>query len=325
MNDLPHPAPPTAAGLRRAFAVTLPTHLEHMRAALHDGDLAAVQAVAHTLAGSAATFGCHRVGEAAAELERHCRHGELASSQAALARLGAAADADAPGPGFLPEAGAAIVAPAPASTPLILLVDDDRLLLALLARALEEDGCRVRTAQSGREALALLHLEQVQPQLAVLDIAMPGMSGLELAAQLDGVPYMFLSASGDAGVAGQAAECGAVGYLVKPIAPAQLLPAVRAALARAADIQELRAAEQRLTLALREGRETGMAVGVLMERYRIDRHGALRMLRAHARSNQRKLNDVAGELLQAAEVLNALAPPKPEPPGAGARPAERRR
>jgi response regulator NasT len=137
---------------------------------------------------------------------------------------------------------------------------------------------------------------------------MPGMSGLELARQMGDIPYMFLSANDDAGIAEQAAAAGAVGFLLKPIDPAQLLPAVRAALARGAEIQGLRAEEARLGQALRDGRETGMAVGMLMERYRIDRHAALRMLRTHARSQQRKLNDVATALLDAAETLNALTP-----------------
>lgn len=194
------------------------------------------------------------------------------------------------------------------TTPLILLVDDDPLILGLLARALEAAGLRVRQAGSGGQALALLADHSVQPQLAVLDITMPGMSGLELARQMDDIPYMFLSANDDAGIAEQAAAAGAVGFLLKPIDPAQLLPAVRAALARGAEIQGLRAEEVRLGQALRDGRETGMAVGMLMERYRIDRHAALRMLRTHARSQQRKLNDVATALLDAAETLNALTP-----------------
>ncbi|QJD92738.1 response regulator [Duganella dendranthematis] len=194
------------------------------------------------------------------------------------------------------------------TTPLILLVDDDPLILGLLARALEAAGLRVRQAGSGGQALALLADHSVQPQLAVLDITMPGMSGLELARQMGDIPYMFLSANDDAGIAEQAAAAGAVGFLLKPIDPAQLLPAVRAALARGAEIQGLRAEEARLGQALRDGRETGMAVGMLMERYRIDRHAALRMLRTHARSQQRKLNDVATALLDAAETLNALTP-----------------
>lgn len=315
---------PGIADLQAAFASALPVHLEQLRSALAGGDLPAMQAIAHTLAGSAATFNCRRVGSAAADLEQCCRAADHGASRQAFDVLCAAARADAPQV-FAGEGGDKPATVGPSAAALILLVDDDVLLLAALARALEADGFRVCCAESAAQALALLQAGQQQPQLAVLDIAMPGMSGLELAARLDGVPYMFLSASSSAEVAAQAAEAGAVGFLLKPIDPAQLLPAVRAALARAADIQDLRAAEQRLSLALREGRETGMAVGVLMERYRIDRHDALRMLRQHARSNHRKLNDVAVELLQAAETLNALAPPKPELAAGRAGAAERRK
>lgn len=296
------------AELRAAFANALPGRLQQIHDALQRGDLSSVQAIAHTLSGSSATFGCRRIGSAAAILEDVCRANDVAASLRAYDALGAAAEADVPQvcPAHEDEAHAT------APSPLVLLVDDDTLLVGMLAHALEAAGFRVATAGSAKEALAFLHFDHLQPDLAVLDIAMPGMSGLELAGQLGDVPYMILSASRDAEIATQAAQAGAVGFLLKPITSAQLLPAVRAALARAADIYELRAAEQRLTQALHEGRETGMAVGVLMERYRIDRHGALRMLRSHARSSQRKLNDVATELLQASETLNALTPPKPD-------------
>ncbi|WP_296942934.1 response regulator [uncultured Massilia sp.] len=325
MNDTTQAHPPGLADLRAAFADGLPDQLARVRGALRQGDFAAVRAIAHTLSGSAATFGCRRVGSAAAALDAACRAADLAGSRAAFDALCAAAQADAPG-SCPADTGAASATPVPAGAPLILLVDDDALLLAVLARALEADGFRVCAAGDARQALALLQADHARPQLAVLDIAMPDMSGLDLAAQLDGIPYMFLSASSGTEVAEQAAAAGAVGFLLKPIDPAQLLPAVRAALARAADIHELRAAEQRLTLALREGRETGMAVGVLMERYRIDRHDALRLLRNHARSNHRKLNEVATELLQAAEALNALAPPRTDLPAARASaPASERR
>jgi response regulator NasT len=189
---------------------------------------------------------------------------------------------------------------------LILLVDDDAIMLALLARTLEAAGLRVLPAAGAGPALEHLAGGAGRPDLAVLDITMPGMSGLELAGHLDGVPCMFLSANDGPEVVQQAADAGAVGFLRKPIDPPQLLPAVRAALARAADIQALRAEEVRLGQALREGRETGMAVGLLMERYSLDRHAALKLLRDHARSHHRKLNDVASELVGAAETLYAL-------------------
>lgn len=101
---------------------------------------------------------------------------------------------------------------------------------------------------------------------------------------------------------------GAIGFLRKPIDQAQLLPAVRAALARGAEIRSLRAEEQRLSRALREARETGMAIGLLMERQRLDQASALNLLREHARGRQRRLYDVACELLAAADSVNALRP-----------------
>lgn len=193
-----------------------------------------------------------------------------------------------------------------ANVPLVLLVDDDLPILGLLARTLEASGLQVRLASSGAQALASLE-DAALPDLAVLDITMPDMSGLELAARLDTVPHMFLSANDEQEVVEQAARSGAVGFLRKPIDLAQLLPAVRAALARGAEIRGLRAEERRLSQSLREGRETGMAIGLLMERYRLDQLSALNLLREHARSSQRRLNDVARELLTAADTLNGLA------------------
>ena len=190
---------------------------------------------------------------------------------------------------------------------LVLLVDDDVLILALLGKFLQQGGYDVRLATSGQMALDMVADSTRLPDLALLDVQMPGMSGIELAAHLQGehrIPVMFLSANDDAAVVAQATDGGAVGYLVKPIDSARIVPSVKAALARGDEIRQLRSNEVRLSQALRAGRETGMAVGMLIERYRIDRDSAFRMLRDHARSHQRKLNDVAEELLDAAESLN---------------------
>ncbi|MET0858472.1 MAG: response regulator [Telluria sp.] len=193
---------------------------------------------------------------------------------------------------------------------LILLVDDDVLLLGLISKFLHDAGYDVRIASSAPMALDLLADGVREPDLAIFDVNMPGMSGLDLARHVRAntdIAFMFLSANEDAESVRQAAAHGAVGYLVKPVNLAQLAPAIAAGLARGDEIRALRDAEGRLTQALQNGRETGMAVGILMERYRIDRETAFRALRGHARSQQRKLNDVAGDLLSAAESLNALS------------------
>ncbi|MET3134437.1 AmiR/NasT family two-component response regulator [Oxalobacteraceae bacterium GrIS 1.11] len=189
----------------------------------------------------------------------------------------------------------------------ILLVDDDMLILGLLSQFLQRAGHDTRIATSGQMALDMLAESGREPDLALLDISMPGMSGLDLARHMQAdttVPLMFLSASENADIVKQAAACGAVGYLVKPIDMAQLSPSIEAALARGDEIRQLRETEIKLTHALQSGREIGMAVGVLMERYKTDRDTAFAVLRDHARSQRRKLNDVAQELLTAAEALN---------------------
>lgn len=187
----------------------------------------------------------------------------------------------------------------------VLLVDDDRLVLATLASGLQQAGYAVHTAGSADEALRVLALEK--PDIAVLDVRMPGQSGLELARHLrEGaeVPFLFLTAYSDADVVREAADQGALGYVVKPVDIPQLAPAIEAALARAAELRRLRETEKQLQTALSEGREVSMAVGLIMERRRLDRQAAFEMLRSLARTQRRKIGEVAKEVLAAAELLN---------------------
>ncbi len=192
----------------------------------------------------------------------------------------------------------------------ILVVDDDALILGLVGRCLQAFGYDVLCAANAMEALAAMAASPREPDMAVLDISMPGMSGLELADLLQQtwqIPSMFLTASDDPATVCLASERGALGYLVKPVDAARIAPSVQAAMARADEIRQLRHNESRLTAAVQHGRETGMAVGMLMERHKTDRHTAFRMLREQARSSRRKLNEVACELLDASEVLGKYA------------------
>lgn len=199
---------------------------------------------------------------------------------------------------------------------LILLVDDDILIIELLSTFLLRAGYEVRSASSAKMALDMIAAGERAPDLALLDINMPGMSGLELARHLQletTIPLMFISASAEDEEVDQAASYGAVGYLHKPINAAQIAPSVKAALARADDIRDLRDTKERLTAALLAGRETSMAVGLLMERYKTDRDTAFQVLRDYARSQRSKLADVALEVLQSAEKLNAFSDRFPGP------------
>src|SRR3989338_11581859 len=144
----------------------------------------------------------------------------------------------------------------------ILLVDDDRLVLSTLSSGLSRAGYSVNTAESADDAEAFLASGE-RPDLAILDVNMPGRSGLELAERLhsfDHIPFMLLTAYSDREIVDRASACGALGYLVKPVDTPQLLPAIKAALARAEDIQSLQATGRQLQEALDNEREISIAI-----------------------------------------------------------------
>lgn len=187
----------------------------------------------------------------------------------------------------------------------ILVVDEDRVVRATIGRGLAQAGYRVSEAASGEEALQ--RARESPPDVALLDMRMPGMSGLEVAAELGrthGVPFLFLSAYGDEETVREAARHGALGYLVKPLDVLRIVPAIEAALARAAEIRALRQKESQLSSALEGGREVSVAVGILMERRGLGREEAFEVLRGYARARRAKIAEVAAEIVRAAETIN---------------------
>ena len=126
--------------------------------------------------------------------------------------------------------------PAMDPKPHILLVDDDREIRDLLARFLDKHGLRVTTARDGREA------RRVWPtgyfQLVVLDLMLPGESGLDLARWLRSsseVPILMLTAMADETDRIIGLELGADDYLPKPFNPRELLARIRAVLRRTSE------------------------------------------------------------------------------------------
>ena len=195
----------------------------------------------------------------------------------------------------------------------LLLVDDDRLVLVALAMGLVDHGYNVTTAESVDEAEAILASGE-RPDLVVLDISMPGRSGLDLAERLrsfDHLPFMLLSAYNDQEFVELATQHGALCYLVKPIDIPQLVPSVEAALARADELQNLRSTEQQLQKALDGEREISIAIGLTMAQYRLGRKAAFELLRKTARGQRRKLVELAAEVVRASEILN-LESEKPD-------------
>ncbi len=190
----------------------------------------------------------------------------------------------------------------------ILLVDDDRLILSVLNQVLVSAGYEVFLAETGKEAIELS--TEHTPELVVLDMSMPNMDGIEVAKwfrESSRIPFIFLSAYSDEALVEQAVDEGALGYLVKPVDPPQLLAAVRAALVRSQEINNLKATSDQLNFALAGDRAVSTAVGILVYRDHLTEQKAFEKLRQFARSNNRKLSEVAQELISATETMNKIA------------------
>ena len=189
----------------------------------------------------------------------------------------------------------------------ILVLDDDRLVLATVAHGLTQAGYEVIDADNGDDAILLAR--EHRPELALLDIRMEGKTGFDVAEYLRDVchiPFMFLSAFSDEATTAKVEALGAVAYLVKPLDVGKIVPTVNAVLAR------LRAGGRGLPAAPPSAAASGaalpqdvvaMAIGVVMHRYSLTRERAWQRLQRLAQEQGLSLEQQALRLVQAVEEL----------------------
>jgi two-component system, response regulator PdtaR len=194
----------------------------------------------------------------------------------------------------------------------ILVVDDNRLVLATLSDGLTRAGYHVYDADNGDDAILLARAHR--PDLALLDIRMEGKSGFDVAQYLRTqcqMPFMFLSAFSDEQTVAQVKALGAVAYLVKPLDIKQIVPAVEAAFAHLeARVGAATAGRGRAAAGAAAGIDidtldptTAMAVGVLMHRYSLTRGEATERLLRQAAAEKQSPRAAAELLLAAVEQL----------------------
>ena len=194
----------------------------------------------------------------------------------------------------------------------ILVVDDDRLVLATVAHGLAQAGYDVIDADNGDDAILLARAHK--PDLALLDIRMEGKTGFDVAEYLRDycqTPFMFLSAFNDDATVEKVKALGAVAYLVKPLDVQRIVPTVESVFARLGDA---RPAAPSAALEHPLADVVPIAVGVLMHRYSLPRAPALERLRRQAGTEGRALQAQAQRVVEAVEVLADLG----QPPSGGA-------
>jgi response regulator NasT len=193
----------------------------------------------------------------------------------------------------------------------IVVADDEPDMREYFQKALPRLGHQViGTAQDGRELVELCRA--LQPDLVVTDIKMPDMDGIDAAVRLyreRPVPVVLVSAFHDAGLIARAEADHILGYLVKPIKQADLVPTIALAMRRFEQFEALRREAADLRQALEDRKVIERAKGVLMKRTGLDEQEAFRRLQKLASEKSRKLVDIAQMILISEEAA--------QPPGGG--------
>lgn len=181
----------------------------------------------------------------------------------------------------------------------ILLADDDRLILGTMSRGLRLSGYDVVEAASGEAAIQLAHDEK--PDIAVLDIRMPEITGIDVAkhlVQILDIPVIFLSAYSDEETVKAAIASGCMNYLVKPCSLEQVILTIEAVLERNKEMIHLKSENKQLDLALSQSRSICIAIGLIMKNHLLTEEAAFEYLRKNARNQRRKVAELAQEVIQ---------------------------
>lgn len=187
----------------------------------------------------------------------------------------------------------------------VLIADDEALHNLALTSQLETLGHQViATAVNGREAVDLAR--QTRPDLAFLDIRMPSMTGPEAAHEIAAeraIPIIILSAYSDARTVEEATRAPVFHYLVKPVDPDDLAPAIAVARARFGEWIDTRKQRDLLELKLEERKIVERAKGLLMDSRGLSEREAYRFLQKTSQDKNTPMVDLARKILLAAPLL----------------------
>ena len=177
----------------------------------------------------------------------------------------------------------------------ILIAEDETIIRLDLRAVLESAGFEVcGEARDGEEAVELARTRR--PDLAVLDVKMPRLDGIEAAKRiLDDrpIPIVIVTAYGEQELVARAVEAGVFGYLVKPFRETDLLPAIETARARYEELAALREEAESLAEALAARKSIERAKGLLMQKEGLSEGDAFARLRSASQVSGRPLKVVA--------------------------------
>lgn len=186
----------------------------------------------------------------------------------------------------------------------IIIADDEPIIRLDLKKMLEEMGHTViGEAADGQKALELAR--SLDPDIAILDIKMPVMDGLDAAKAITEekiAPVVLLTAYSQGDLIDRAKEAGVFGYLVKPFKESDLVPAIEIAITRYAELQELEGQVGDLQDKLETRKIVDRAKGILMDKYGLKEHEAFRRIQQQSMNRRMSMKEIAESIIIANEV-----------------------
>jgi AmiR/NasT family two-component response regulator len=179
--------------------------------------------------------------------------------------------------------------------PRVVLAEDEALIRLDLAEMLAEAGYDV-VGQAGDGEKAVELVEDLRPDLVVLDVKMPKVDGITAASRIAErriAPVVILTAFSQRDLVDRAKEAGAMAYVVKPFGQADLIPAIEIARSRFAELQQLEAEVADLTERLETRKAVDRAKGVLQRQLGISEPDAFRWIQKTAMDLRRSMREVA--------------------------------
>ena len=181
----------------------------------------------------------------------------------------------------------------------VVIAEDEAIIRLDLRETLEEEGYEV-VGEAGRGDTAVELIRELRPDLAILDIKMPGMDGLEVARHITSeriCGVLILTAFSQREIIEEARDAGALAYLVKPFQKSDLIPAIEVAIGRFREMQVISGERDKLEEQLETRKAIDRAKGILMDEVGMKEQEAFAFIQRTAMSERTKMRDVADRII----------------------------
>jgi len=182
----------------------------------------------------------------------------------------------------------------------VVIAEDEAVIRLDLKETLEEEGYEV-VGETGRGDEAVALVREHNPDIAILDIKMPGMDGLAAAREITAerrAAVLILTAFSQRNLIEEARDAGVLSYLVKPFQKAELIPAIEVALGRFHEMKALAAQASNLEEQLEIRKIVDRAKGHLMDKYGLSENDAFSFIQKTAMRERKTMKEIARRILE---------------------------